>query len=81
MNTEMSSITDRLAANKLSLNVKKTNFIIFTKGNMNIYDAGIFIRGTAIQRVYNTKFLLVGVITDSKLNWQDHIKYVSNKLT
>ena len=55
-----------LSVNKLSLNVDKTNFILF--GNRKDID-----------RVRATKFL--GVIIDEKLTWKDHISLVRSKLS
>ena len=63
--------------NKLSLNVSKTNFMIFnnsrTESNVNI-----FINETAIEQVTSTKFL--GVLIDNQLTWKLHISRVKNKL-
>ena len=56
--------------NKLSLNVAKTNFMIF--GNKRFEENYIIsINGMNINRVYVTTFL--GVHIDSKLNWNEHI--------
>ena len=60
--------------NKLSLNVAKTNFMIF--GNKRFEENYmISINGMNINRVYVTKFL--GVHIDSKLNWNEHIYLIS----
>ena len=63
--------------NKLSLNVVKTNVMIF--GN-NIYEDNymVSINGMNINRVYVTTFL--GVHIDSKLNWNEHISVIKTKL-
>ena len=63
--------------NKLSLNVAKTNFMIF--GN-NRFEENymISINGMNINRVYVTKFL--GVHIDSKLNWNEHISVIKTKV-
>ena len=65
-------------ANKLSLNVDKTNFKLFTPKcfprNMNEFQ----INGSRISEVNETKFL--GVIIDNKLKWPPHIMYISKKL-
>ena len=79
INKELSSISDWLAANKLSLNVDKTNYVIFTRNSKKIHDVDISIKGKTIQRVYSTKFL--GVHVDSQLNWKAHIAYTSQKLS
>ena len=63
--------------NKLSLNVAKTNFMIF--GNKR-YEENymVSINGMNINRVYVTKFL--GVHIDSKLNWNEHIRVIKTKV-
>ena len=67
-----------LSVNKLSLNVDKTNFILF--GNRkNIDNVCIFMNNSIITRVRATKFL--GVIIDEKLTWKDHISLVRSKLS
>ena len=67
-----------LSVNKLSLNVDKTNFILF--GNRkNIDDVCISMNNSIITRVRATKFL--GVIIDEKLTWKDHISLVRSKLS
>ena len=63
--------------NKLSLNVAKTNFMIF--GNKRFEENYIIsINGMNINRVYVTKFL--GVHIDSKLNWNEHISVIKTKV-
>ena len=63
--------------NKLSLNVAKTNFMIFGNKRFEENDM-ISINGMNINRVYVTKFL--GVHIDSKLNWNEHISVVKTKV-
>ena len=66
------------AVNKLSLNVSKTNFILF--GNRKYKEeVNITINDVQIDRVYKTKFL--GVMIDSKLNWKEHINIINNKIS
>ena len=63
--------------NKLSLNVAKTNFMIF--GNKRFEENYmISINGMNINRVYVTKFLCVHI--DSKLNWKEHISVIKTKV-
>ena len=67
-----------LSVNKLSLNVDKTNFILF--GNCkNIDNVCISMTNRIITRVRAIKFL--GVIIDEKLTWKDHISLVRSKLS
>ena len=75
----MEQIRTWLQANKLSLNVSKTQYIIFTTNKRNVPDLDIKIDGVKIDRVYSTKFL--GVQIDSKLHWHLHVNYISKKLS
>ena len=65
---------------KLSLNTKKSNFIIFTPNGKkyNISEAEINIDGSKIKHVKCTKFL--GIIIDEHLDWKVHIGKLSNKI-
>ena len=75
---ELYKLTDWFAANKLSLNVSKTNFMIFSNAK-KVEELQVKINNTAITRVNATKFL--GVFIDEKLNWKEHIKFVKAKLS
>ena len=79
MNTELKKILIWLNANKLSLNVKKTHFIIFSFSNKRIVNTNdIVIDNQPVSRVSHTKFL--GVIIDEKLNWSEHVNNLKIKL-
>ena len=63
LSTELQKIVIWLNANKLSLNVKKTNFIIFSFSNKRILSTNdIVIDNQPVSRVSYTKFS--GVIID-----------------
>ena len=78
INVEIDKIYSWVKANKLSLNVDKTSFMLFTPKcfprNMN----DLLINGSRISEVNETIFL--GVIIDNKLNWSPHIMYISKKM-
>ena len=78
MNNELKEISLWLKANKLSLNIKKTHFTIFSSKNKPHPNICINIDGETINETAKTKFL--GVIIDNKLSWKDHILYISGKL-
>ena len=75
LNTELKEISLWLKANKLSLNIKKTYFMIFSSKNKPHPDMNINIDGEIINETSKTKFL--GVIMDNKLSWKDNILYIS----
>ena len=74
----MSKMIEWLNANRLSLNIDKTNFMISrSKGNKESCPT-IHKNGSSIQEVDDAKFL--GIIIDNKLNWIEHIKCISRKI-
>ena len=86
VNMELMNVSDWLASNKLSLNVKKTNFVIFHpsqkrlkyKVNLKIYDNNRkhFI---CLERKDYVKYL--GVLIDSNLTWKHHISHIASKIS
>ena len=77
LNADPSRVQEWLHCNKLSLNVLKTHYMIFTPRNEVVYDISIIIDSTKISQVYVTKFW--GVQIDSQLNWKMHINYICTK--
>ena len=80
VNIELSKLTTWLQANKLSLNVKKTHYIIF--GNKRVPSQNTYnlmMNSNIIEKVDKTKFL--GIIIDKQLNWKNHILSVANKVS
>ena len=79
LNTELSKISTWLKTNKLSLNIGKTRFMLFTNKKRMDHDLNIMTDGTKIEEVNKTKFL--GVIIDNKLSWKDHVAHVASKVS
>ena len=79
LNLELNEISLWLKVNKLSLNIKKTHYMVFTTRRITIDVLDIKIDGYMIDRVTHTKFL--GVFIDEKLNWKKHISYISGKIS
>ena len=77
INEEMVKIYAWVNANKLSLNIDKTNFMLFMPKSFSQCTDHIY--QTRIQEVKETKFL--GVIIDNKLKWSAHIMYISKKIS
>ena len=68
------AVDDWLIANKLTLNVSKTNFILFRPPNGKELQVKpvVSIRGKQLEKVLSTKFL--GVYVDQHLSWKTHMK-------
>ena len=77
MSNELKKLDVWFRVNKLSLNVSKTNFMVF--GNKKNEECKIYINDIEIEEVSSTKFL--GVIIDNKLNWQRQIQNVQRKVS
>ena len=78
INRELIKIVEWLRANRLSLNIDKTNFMVFKPKFKTCDGVRITIDNSLIQKVTHTKFL--GVIIDDKLSWSQHISYIKNKI-
>jgi hypothetical protein len=81
-NNTMETIQEWYAANLLSINYKKSNFILFSprKNNRRSDITEIKIKSNKISRVSNTKY--IGLIIDEKLSWNEHInKQILSNLT
>ena len=66
--------------NKLSINVKKSNFIIFRpRQNRQTLDLAFNISNYSIDSVKENTFL--GVILDEQLTWKSHLHNVARKVT
>ena len=80
VNSELEKIVEWLNANKMSLNIDKTHYIIFTMPGKNITNKkDIFMSGSKINEVSSTKFL--GVIIDKNLSWKFHIDHLCSKVS
>ena len=78
VNTELSKLATWFKANKLSLNVTKTNYMIFGRKTLTIKPV-IKIDGTELDQVAHTKFL--GILIDDRSSWKDHISLISSKVS
>ena len=80
LNSELQNLVTWFKANKVSLHIEKTNFILFQRKaemfpNKNI---DLYMDNFKINQIQYTKFL--GVTVDSKLTWKNHIAEIENKI-
>ena len=80
VNNQLTQIYDWLAVNKLSLNIKKTKYIVFHAINKDIDGLipELKINDIIIERVENFNFL--GLIFNEHMFWKHHINTIANKL-
>lgn len=81
LNIELQKIDIWLKSNKLSVNIGKTHYMLFSprKRVRDSDDLSLYLGNKEIARTYETKFL--GVIIDSGLSWKAHIQYICKKVS
>ena len=78
LNRELAKLFVWFSINKLSLNLGKTNYMLFRSRPPDL-ELHLKINNADIPKVTATKFL--GIIIDDRLNWKPHIQYVKSKLS
>ena len=79
INSELDKVYRWLCANKLSLNVDKSNYVIFQPYQRRTTpQLDLRIAQTSLKRSSCIKYL--GLYIDSNLSWKDHIDYVCKKV-
>ena len=86
VNQELCKLFDWLTANKLTLNIKKTNFVIFRPAQRELtYQPEIMIfdndqnKNVALECKEFVRYL--GIIIDNNLSWKHHIDDVAIKMS
>ena len=79
-NEELLNIIDWMKANKLSVNVSKTQYMIFAspRKRAGLARRELSIAGSNLECVRVAKFL--GVMLDENLTWHEQIGYISKKV-
>ncbi len=78
MSNELVKLSVWFAINKLSLNVAKTNVMVFSNYTKTS-NVTVHINDTNIEMVYVNTFLVV--LIDHKLKWKQHVKMIISKLS
>ena len=80
LNREFNELSTWFAANRLSLNLSKTNFMVFTSWQKKqSFEFQVSMNEQPILRVSETMFL--GVFLDDNLTWKPHISLLASKLS
>ena len=80
MNNDLRLLYEWLCANRLSLNVGKTEFMIFRPPRKSLPDRIVLtLNRTKLYESSRIKYL--GLILDSRLTWKEHINELSKKLS
>ena len=78
LNSDLDSLSTWLNANKIALNVAKTEYIIFKSRFKVPGDLNLFLNGHRLSPSLSLKYL--GVLLDEHLNWGQHISNLCLKL-
>ena len=79
MNKELEKLHEWLCINRLSLNISKTNFVIFHPINKPKIPVTVLINKQAINEEQYVKYL--GILIDSKLTFKFHIDELNKKIS
>ena len=79
LNEELSRLDNWLCSNRLSLNIGKTHYMLFSCGKPD-FDLNLKIRNVAIDKPEEESVKLLGVMIDNRLNFNHHINLLSSKL-
>ena len=80
LNSELNNLSTWFAANRLSLNLSKTNFMVFKpRQKKQLFEFHVSIDEQPIPSVSETMFL--GVFIDDNLSWKPHISLLASKLS
>ena len=80
MNRDLKKVRKWLDANRLSLNIGKTNFLVFHSPHTELVENVVIRFGKKkIKRESCVKFL--GIMLDANLSWKYHIAELSKKLS
>ena len=74
----LDGVVEWLDQSCLTLNVSKTKGMFFSKTKLHIPDVNIYIKGEQIETF--TEFKYLGVLLDSNLNFEKHIKKMTKTI-
>ena len=80
LNKDLMLLYDWLCANRLSLNTRKTEFIVFRPPRYN-QGVRITLKLKHTKLFESPKIKYLGLILDNKLNWKAHIAELSKRLS
>ena len=86
VNEELLKLCEWLHSNKLSLNVSKSNFVIFYPYQRRLYrEVNLKIPDNNSEQLvsleHKTYVKYLGVLIDGNLSWKHHINYISTKIS
>ena len=79
INNELSKVSQWLVANKLSINVTKTKYMVFHLHKKVVTYPDLQLNGNKIEWV--TQFNFLCLILQSNLSWNKHVNHISLKVS
>ena len=79
VNSALTEVNEWLNTNKLSLNVEKSNHVIFHPPQQKVPSINLIVNQRKLEHKEYIKYL--GVLIDSKLSWKSHIREISKKIS
>ena len=81
MNGDLANLINWFKANKLSLNIAKTNYILFRSSKFVNLGDNLKLYAGADEIIRNVRCKFLGIVIDDKLCWLDHINAINIKLS
>ena len=81
MNDDLSNLINWFKANMLSLNIAKTNYLLFPSSKLVNVGEDMKLYADADEIIRNECCKFLGIIIDDKLGWLDHINSINIKLS
>ena len=75
---DLIKLYDWFGANSLTLNINKTNLLLFDYRKYDKTEFSVLVNGTTLNPVKSAKFL--GVMLDDKLLWKEHVEQLKVKI-
>ena len=77
INRQLNTISEWLLSNKLSLNIKKTKYMVFHTNQRRVLYPNLYLNMMKIERV--TQFNFLCIVLSSNLKWNKHTDHISKK--
>ena len=79
LNIELAALLEWLNANRLTLNVDKTFYMLFHRKRIKTDNLKLTIGQGTLKQPFQCKYL--GLLIDNKLNWAAHVAHVKSKIS
>ena len=79
LSKELKNLYEWVCSNRLSLNVSKTEFLIFRPSKVTLYER-VTLRLNEVTIIESPKIKYLGIILDGRLSWKHHVNEICKKL-